>query len=59
MTEGIVRIYLSHKEPSKELLWLRPKLDEEGYDLLYWGSNGWTPLIGGVNNLPIKSTHNC
>lgn len=45
MIEGIVRIHLSHKEPGKELLWLRPRLDREGYDLLYWGSNGWTPLI--------------
>lgn len=45
MTEGITRIHLSHKEPNKELLWLRPRLDREGYDLLYWGSNGWTPLI--------------
>lgn len=56
MTEGIVRIHLSHKEPNKELLWLRPRLDREGYDLLYWGSNGWTPLID-CRGCPFKEKH--
>lgn len=45
MTEGLIKIHLSHKEPNKELLWLRPRLDREGYDLLYFGAKGWTPLI--------------
>lgn len=45
MIEGKVEIYLSHREPDKHLLWLRPKLDRDGYDLLYWGAYGWTPLI--------------
>lgn len=46
MTEGIVRIYMSVVEPEdKGLLWLRPYLDKEGYELLYYGSKGWVPLI--------------
>lgn len=44
MIEGKVEIYLSHKEPDKNLLWLRPYLDKDGYELLYFGANGWTPL---------------
>lgn len=45
MTEGIVRIYLSYVEPEdKNLLWLRPHLSHEGYDLLYFGSCGWQYL---------------
>lgn len=44
MTEGIVKIYLSYVEPrNKELLWMRPYLDKEGYELLFYGSKGWTP----------------
>lgn len=44
MTEGIVKIYLSYVEPrNKELLWMRPYLDKEGYELLFYGSRGWTP----------------
>lgn len=45
MVEGKVEIYLSLKEPEKNLLWLRPYLDKDGYELLYFGANGWTPLI--------------
>lgn len=46
MTEGIVRTMLSYKEPrDKNLLWLRPYLHREGYELLYFGSKGWVPLI--------------
>lgn len=42
MTKGIVRIYLSVVEPEdKNLLWMRPFLDKEGYELLYFGSTGW------------------
>ncbi len=39
------RILCDVKEPDKNHLWLRPRLDRDGYDLLYWGINGWTPLI--------------
>lgn len=39
------RILCDVKEPDKNHLWLRPRLDRDGYDLLYWGSKGWTPLI--------------
>lgn len=43
MTEGIVRIYMSYVEPEdKGLLWMRPYLDKDGYELLYFGANGWT-----------------
>lgn len=47
MIEGKIEIYLSHKEPifRERTLWLRPYLDREGYELLYYGSTGWTPLI--------------
>lgn len=46
MTEGIVRIYLSYVEPEdKGLLWMRPYLDKEGYELLYFGAKGWTRWI--------------
>ena len=45
MTEGIVRIYLSYVEPKdKGLLWMRPYLYREGYELLYFGAKGWTPF---------------
>lgn len=43
------RILCDIKEPDKNHLWLRPRLDRDGYDLLYWGSRGWTPLIDCVN----------
>lgn len=39
------RILCDVKEPDKNHLWLRPRLDRDGYDLLYWGVNGWTPLF--------------
>lgn len=46
MTEGIVRIYMSYVEPEdKGLLWLRPYLDKEGYELLFFGSKGWTRFV--------------
>lgn len=49
MTEGRVEIFLSYKEPNyrDNLLWLRPYLDREGYELLYYGPYGWKPLING------------
>lgn len=41
-----VEIILSKKEPLvKSNLWMRPYLDKEGYELLYYGAIGWTPLI--------------
>lgn len=47
MTEGKIEIYLSHREPEyrDNLMWLRPYLDREGYELLYYGSNGWTRFV--------------
>lgn len=39
------RILCDVREPDKNHLWLRPRLDRDGYDLLYWGAEGWTPLI--------------
>lgn len=47
MVEGKVEIYLSHKEPEyrDNLMWLRPYLDREGYELLYWGAKGWTTFV--------------
>ena len=46
MIEGKIEIYLSHKEPifKETTLWLRPYLDREGYELLFYGANGWEPL---------------
>ena len=43
------RILCDVEEPDKNHLWLRPRLDRDGYDLLYWGANGWTPLIDCEN----------
>lgn len=46
MVEGIVRIYMSVVEPEdKNLLWLRPYLDKEGYELLFYGSTGWIKMV--------------
>lgn len=46
MVEGPVKIVMAIKEPEdKNLLWMRPYLDKEGYELLYYGSKGWTRLI--------------
>lgn len=39
------RILCTVEEPDKNHLWLRPRLTREGFDLLYFGANGWTPLI--------------
>lgn len=49
MIEGKIEIYLSHKEPifKETTLWLRPYLDREGYELLFYGANGWEPLMCG------------
>lgn len=47
MIEGKIEIFLSYKEPEFKgnILWLRPYLDKEGYELLYFDAKGWTPLI--------------
>ncbi len=50
------RILCDKKEPDKNHLWLRPRLDRDGYDLLYWGANGWTPLID-CSACPFKENH--
>ena len=47
MKEGKVEIYLSCKEPEyrDNIMWLRPYLDREGFELLYYGANGWTVFV--------------
>ena len=47
MIAGKIEIFLSYKEPEfkDSILWLRPYLDREGYELLYYGANGWTRFI--------------
>lgn len=56
MAEGIVKIYRSYKEPEdKNLIWMRPYLNREGYELLFYGSLGWMrwlPCCTG--NIPDK-----
>lgn len=47
MVEGKIEIYLSYKEPEfkDRTMWLRPYLDREGFELLYYGANGWTVFV--------------
>lgn len=45
MIEGPIQIVLSHKEVDKTNLWLKPRIGRDGYDLLYFGANGWAPLV--------------
>ena len=45
MMTGLIRIYLSDKEPDKHHLWLKPRKNDDGYDLLYFGYDKWKPLI--------------
>lgn len=47
MVEGKIEIYLSYKEPifKDRTMWLRPYLDREGFELLYYGANGWTVFV--------------
>lgn len=47
MVEGKIEIFLSYKEPEyrDNILWLRPYLDKEGYELLYYGAKGWTRFV--------------
>lgn len=45
MVEGPVKIFMAYKEPdSKHVIWMRPFLDKEGYEFLYFGAKGWTPF---------------
>lgn len=44
MVQGPVQIILSYKEVDKNCIWMRPFLDKEGYEFLYFGSEGWMPL---------------
>ena len=44
MVEGPVQIILSYKEVDKHCIWMRPYLDKEGYEFLYFGAKGWTPF---------------
>lgn len=47
---------MSYKEPeNREVIWLRPYLDKEGYQFMFYGAKGWTPLCcydiaGDINN---------
>lgn len=52
MVEGEIKIFLSYKEPEyrDNLMWLRPYLDREGFELLYYGANGWTVFVPCHNN---------
>lgn len=47
MKEGKIEIFLSCKEPifKDNIMWLRPYLNKEGYELLYYGANGWTVFV--------------
>lgn len=47
MIGGKIEVYLGHTEPAQKdrLLWLKPYLDKDGYEILYYGVNGWTSLI--------------
>lgn len=53
MTEGFVKIYMSVKEPDKNVLWLRPRLCDGGYDLLYYGSKGWELWQQGAKTMTV------
>lgn len=44
MVEGPVKIVMSYKEVNRHHIWMRPFLHREGYELLYYGAKGWTPL---------------
>lgn len=51
------RILCSIKEPDRNHLWLRPKLNQDGYDLLYYGAKGWTLLINCKCNSIIEESN--
>ena len=54
-----IKILKSYKEVDKNHLWLRPYLDRDGYELLYFGANGWTPLIScGCNSSSVQCPDN-
>lgn len=60
MTEGIVRIYLSYVEPEdKNLIWMRPYLRKEGYELLYFGAKGWTKWLPCCEEKPVIDNNDC
>lgn len=45
METSKVQIIKSYLDPTnKEVIWMRPFLDKEGYEFLYYGANGWTPF---------------
>lgn len=60
MVEGPVKIVMAIKEPeNRHILWMRPYLDKEGYELLYYGSRGWTRWLPCCPvDTPIKEDHN-
>lgn len=58
MKEGKIEIYLSHREPifKDNIMWLRPYLDREGFELLYYGANGWTVFVPCCESTPLISS---
>lgn len=55
MTDGIVRFYFSHVEPEdKGLLWLRPHLNDDSFDIVYFGVNGWTKWCPRCKDKPYQ-----
>lgn len=44
-----IQVLLSNTEVDKHHLWLKPKKNKEGYDLLKYGPKGWRPLLNGFD----------
>lgn len=40
-----LKVLLSHKEVDKNHLWLKPRTDCPGFDLLIYNADGWEPLF--------------
>lgn len=49
-----LKILLSNKEVDKNHLWLRPKKECQGFDLLIYNVNGWEPLFLSNNYIYSK-----
>lgn len=60
MREGEIKVILSYKEIDRNYLWLKPRVGECGYDLLYFGCNGWTPLVDRCHtNVSLCGSNDC
>lgn len=53
------KILCTNKEPDRNHLWLRPRYGKEGYDLLYFGSRGWIPLLSEVPEETDEPDNDC